>query len=171
MSTGGQLQLGCNNFEASFLVKGTCRGCEDGTPILDEGEIRDLAERELQASSRRAHLSSAAAPRRRRLKESETSYCDGKTIAKRAPTLEEFSDELLVALPDPMPDSSVPSICGLLVPEIFCATTPDGDEISFTQAIALERKDGGSLAEADLVILENGLRTACIQFDQAVTAV
>jgi hypothetical protein len=43
--------------------------------------------------------------------------------------------------------------------EIFCATTPDVYEISFTQDIALERKDGGSLSEADLVILENCLRT------------
>ena len=139
---GRRLQSGCKHFQVIFSVTGTCRGCEDRTPILD-GE-----------GSQRARLSSVAVPRRRRLKKLENCdvICDGNPIAKRAPTLEEFSEQLLGVLPD----STIPNICGLPVSDVFCATLPDGDEISFTQVIALELGTGVSLAELNLVQLENG---------------
>jgi hypothetical protein len=61
LSTDRRLQSGCLNYEATFLVTGSCRGCEDRALILEDfAETGDLARRALQSSFPRSPQSSVS---------------------------------------------------------------------------------------------------------------
>ena len=132
---------------ADLLFERSCRGCDDGTPLLaEDGDGRSLHVLEILSGAGRS-----APPRRRRLQDDDLCYCNAETIAPRAPSLSEFS----VRLEGAIQNAGFVGVCGLSVEDTGnCDETVFSEEFTATMIVTLRLAVGWTMTTDMLAVLE-----------------
>ena len=135
----------CVNFEAKFLVHGLCRGCTDGTPLLDNANRNLENSLEMQNRILSSGKSSSSTRRRQLENDDEECFCDSSTIAPRAPSL----DELWILL-----DTQLGGLSGVCGQPVDCDPLSFSSQFSETTILALVFEPGTVLSESQMFELE-----------------
>ena len=144
----GNLEDGCFRLDIEFEAYGSCRGCEDFIDLFSEASFADSRRREL--SEYVLDPTSVSRGRRRGLQEfPDICFCEGQTIASRAPTIDEFA----IAFEPKLEALQLPNVCAFFgAAEEFCDIEENGDEYEGEVAVSLVVE--GDLGEDDIFNLK-----------------
>jgi hypothetical protein len=152
----------CNEYRLQFSASGRCRGCMNGTSLVEEGQ----QQRALEVFP--AAQVSSFPPRRRQLLGSKTCFCDQTTIANRAPTHSELQKALETAVDSKnafakicnisVPDQEVDTLSPTAAPtEKVCKVTLPDQFIS-TVIVSVNLQGGQGPTDAQINVLGEAIR-------------